>query len=209
MNMTAGDDTGENRPTGSASDIEAEASRQKTALLYRNAGVAQSVNIVNAALLAYVNTTLGASAGAAFLWWCVVAAISVGRYELARRFRATQPDAAAAPVWRHRYLVATAIAAATWGAAAVLFMWNGPNGTLLFTGLVLCGMVAGAVPILAAVPAAFRTFALLVCVPISAVTLLQADSPLRWAFGSMAIVFLAATVTVQPLTKAWLRDISL
>ncbi len=174
------------------SDFEAEAQKQKTALLYRNAGVAQSVNIVNASLLAYVNATLQVSAGAAFVWWSLVVVIAAGRYELARRFHAAKPDAAATPIWQHRYLLATAMAAATWGTGALLFMWGASNGAGLFTGLVLCGMVAGSVPILAPVPAAFKLFALLVGVPMSAAILLQADSSLQWAFGIMSIVFLAA-----------------
>lgn len=194
MKRGADSDMGNIRSAEAASDIEAETERQKTALLYRNAGVAQSVNIVNASLLAYVNTTLHTPAGAAFAWWCIVVAIAVARYELARRFRATEPDAASAPIWRLRYLAATAMAAAAWGAGTAFFMWSAPDNALLFTGLVLCGMVAGAVPILAPVPAAFRIFALLVCIPMAAAVFLQAESALHWAFGSMSIVFLAAAL---------------
>ena len=65
--------------TDPARDIEAEAQRQKTALLYRNAGIAQLINVVNASLLAYVNTTLHAAAGVAFAWWCIIVAISSAR----------------------------------------------------------------------------------------------------------------------------------
>ena len=55
-------------------------------------------------------------------------------------------------------------------------------------------MVAGAVPLLAPVPAAFRTFAALVNLPMSAVVLLQANSSLDWAFGLMSLVFLVAVL---------------
>jgi len=51
-----------------APDIEAEAQRQKTALLYRNSGVAQAVTVVNASLLAYVNGSLQAMPRAALAW---------------------------------------------------------------------------------------------------------------------------------------------
>ena len=180
--------------TDPAREIEAEAQRQKTALLYRNAGIAQLINVVNASLLAYVNTTLHASASVAFAWWCVIVAISSARYLMARGFLSIHPDAAEAVIWRRRYIAATALSATTWGVGAVLFMWNAPDGARLFTGLVLSGMVAGAVPILAAVPAAFRTFTLPVLIPIALVIFLQADSALHWAFGIMTIVFLAAMV---------------
>jgi diguanylate cyclase (GGDEF)-like protein/PAS domain S-box-containing protein len=180
--------------TDPAREIEAEAQRQKTALLYRNAGIAQLINVVNASLLAYVNTTLHASASVAFAWWCVIVAISSARYLMARGFLSSHPDAAEAVIWRRRYIAATALSATTWGLGAVLFMWNAPDGARLLTGLVLSGMVAGAVPILAAVPAAFRTFTLPVLVPIALVIFLQANSALHWAFGIMTIVFLAAMV---------------
>jgi len=180
--------------TDPAREIEAEAQRQKTALLYRNAGIAQLINVVNASLLAYVNTTLHASASVAFAWWCVIVAISSARYLMARGFLSIHPDAAEAVIWRRRYIAATALSATTWGVGAVLFMWNAPDGARLFTGLVLSGMVAGAVPILAAVPAAFRTFTLPVLIPIALVIFLQANSALHWAFGIMTIVFLAAMV---------------
>ncbi len=177
-----------------ALDVEAEAQRQKTALLYRNAGVAQSVHVVNATLLAYVVASLEAAAGTAFVWWLFVVVIAAGRYLLARRFLAAAPNAGAAMTWRHRYIAGTAMIGAAWGAASILFMWHAPDGMLLLTGIVLAGMVAGAVPLVAPVPAAFLTFAVLVDVPMSAAVLLQAHSPLHWAFGAMSLVFLVAMV---------------
>ena len=140
-----------------AADVEAETQRQKTALLYRNSEIVLGVTIVNASLLAYVNSTLHASAAAAIAWWCTLVIISAGRYVLTRSFLRAKPDAAAAPAWRRRYIAGTALAAATWAAGSVLFVWHAPDGAELFTGLVVAGMVAGAVPTLAPVPAAFRT----------------------------------------------------
>lgn len=172
--------------------VEAETQRQKTALLFRNSGIAQLVHVVNATLLAYVNVSLHASASVAFTWSALVVAIAAGRYLLARRFRATGPDPAAAVAWRRSYLAATATLGAVWGAVPVLFMWNAPDGARLFNGLVLAGMVAGAVPLLASVPVAIWTFAALVAVPMALVMFLQASSALHWAFGSMSIVFLAS-----------------
>ena len=178
--------------TNPLSDVEAETQRQKTALLYSNSGIAQAVNFVNATLLACVVVSLRMSARVAFVWWCFAVTIAAGRYLLARRFLAARPDASAAIAWRRRYFVGTTMIAGIWGAATLLFMWQAPDETLLFTGLVLAGMVAGAMPILVPVPAAFVLYAALVCVPMSAIVLLQADSPLRWAFGAMSLIFLAA-----------------
>lgn len=172
--------------------VETEAQRQKTALLYRNAAIALWVTIINTGLLAYVNATLHTAAGVAFVWWVLMVLIAAGCYLLTRRFRAARPEAIAAMAWRRRYIVATATMAAGWGSGTVLFIWQAPVVAQLFTGLVLAGMVAGALPVLAPVPAAFRAFALLVCVPLSAAIFLQANSPVHWAFGGMTLVFLLA-----------------
>jgi diguanylate cyclase (GGDEF)-like protein/PAS domain S-box-containing protein len=174
--------------------MEAEAQRQMTALIYRNAGLAFAVNAVCAFLVAYVNAALRAPAAPAFFWWCLVFALAAARYLLSRSYQGAYPDTTAATLWRRRYVAATAAIAAVWGLGGDLFIWNAPDELRLFTGLVMVGMVAGAVPILAPVPTAFRVFALLVCVPMSAIILLQANSALLWAFGSMTLIFLAAVL---------------
>jgi diguanylate cyclase (GGDEF)-like protein/PAS domain S-box-containing protein len=173
-------------------DVEAEAERQKTALLFRNAGISQLVHVVNAFLLAYVNVSLQASPGVAYTWCGLVVAIAAGRYLLASRFRSAAPSARDTLTWRRRYLAATTAIGIAWGAVPVLFMWNAPDGARLFNGLVLAGMVAGAMPLLAPVPVAFWTFAGLLTVPMAMVMFLQASSRLHWAFGSMCVVFLAS-----------------
>lgn len=176
-------------PSCPASDIEAETQRHKSALLFRNAAMAQGITVVNAAILAYVNSILHVSADSAFAWWCAILGIATGRYLLARRYLTANPDARAAMLWRNRYIVATALAAAAWAAGAILFMWDAPDGARLFSALVLAGMVAGAVPILAPVPAAFQVFAFPLTAVTAAIILLQGSSELHWAFGFMIIVF--------------------
>src|SRR5512137_1655049 len=91
------------------SEVEAETQRQKTALLYRSAGLAQAVTVVNATFFAYVNGSLQAMPREALAWWCLAVAVAAGRYLLARRFRAARPDPAAASAWRRRYVAATAL----------------------------------------------------------------------------------------------------
>lgn len=174
--------------------IGAEVLRQKTALLFRNAGVAASAHLINASLLAYINATSHTPRPVALVWWLLVAAVSAGRYGLARRFVAIAPGVSEIGRWQRYYLVATAFAAGIWGLGGVLFMWHAPDGAMLFTGLVLAGMTAGAVPILAPVPMAFRVFALVMVAPLVPVVLLQASAPLHYAFGIVTIVFLAAVL---------------
>lgn len=174
-----------------AFDIETEVEHRKLSLLFRNAGIALWVNVANASLLAYVNWTFHARS-VVVAWWSLVLAISTGRYLLARRFHATAPDAAASKTWFHRYFAATLLAAAAWAGGAILFMWHSPDDALLFSSLVLAGMMAGAVPVLAPVYAAYRAYAVLIAVPMALVILLQAGSALHVALGIMVLIFLGA-----------------
>ena len=175
-------------------DVLTHAHARQTRLLYRNAGLAQGVNVINASLLAYVNALFQPSTAMTTVWWCCIVAIAAGRYVLARLFLQADPDPAASRIWRQRYIVATGMAGAAWGLGTVLFIWNAPDAARLFTGLVLSGMVAGAVPILAPVRGAFQVFALLVILPMAGAILLQAASALHWAFGAMTLIFLAAVL---------------
>lgn len=176
-------------PTGHR-DFQAE--QHKTALLYRNADVAQLASIVNASLLAYVSVGLRDSAEVALGWWTAVAIIAAGRFLLTRAFRRANPGPDVSMIWRRWYITGTVLAAAAWGAGSVLFVWNSPDGLSLFAALVLAGMVAGSVPILAPVPLAFRAYASLIVVPLAAVVFMQASSTLHWAFGAMTLIFLGA-----------------
>ncbi len=178
-------------------DVLTHTQARQTRLLYRNAGLAQGVNVINASLLAYVNASFQpatAMATMTIVWWCCMVAIAGGRYVLARLFLKADPDPSGSVTWRQRYIVATGMAGAAWGLGTVLFIWNAPDAARLFTGLVLSGMVAGAVPILAPVRGAFQIFALLIVVPMAGAILLQADSALHWAFGAMTLIFLAAVL---------------
>ena len=192
MTMGSAKESDSSGMTEAASDIEAEAQRQETALLYNNVGIAQAVTILIASLVGYVDATLHATTTETFVWWCVVVMLSAGRYELGRRFQASPQDAATAPRWRLLYVVGTALIGAAWGFGTTWVLWDAPDRAVLFTSLVLGGMVAGAVPILAPVPAAFWAFAPLVCLPITVRIFLQASAPLHWAFGSMCLIFLVA-----------------
>ena len=176
----------------SVSAVHRETERQKTVLLYRNALPAQLLNLVNGALFAYAQEALGAAPTVVASWWLCLAALSAGRYLLIRRFLAANPDGWEAPAWRRRYIASTTAAALIWGSATALFMWHGSDAALLFTCIVLSGTAAGALAILSSVTAAFRTYAVVIMAPMSAVILLQASTPMYWALGMLVLIFLAA-----------------
>lgn len=176
-------------------DIETETQSQEVQLLYRSVALAQGVNVLNAALVAYVDAALGLPTGALWTWFALIAIISAGRYVLGWRYFAVHRDVAEMPRWRAYYLASTALIGAIWGIGSAALLWHSPDPPVLFTALVLAGMVAGAVPILAPVPRVFTLYASMLCLPLVLRILLQADTMLHWAFGFMCLVYYAAMMT--------------
>jgi len=174
------------------SPLEAEIQRQKTTLLFRNAGIAQGVQVVNATLLTFVCNGLHPRSAVAWAWWLATVAVAAWRFSLARRFTRAVTDAGTAQPWRRRYLRSVIASGALWGLGSVLFAWKAPEASILFTALVMSGMVAGALPLLSSVPAAFRTFAALLTLPLMTVLVVQPHSPLHWALTGMIGIFLLA-----------------
>lgn len=174
-----------------ASGIEAEIHGQQVALLYRNAPLPIVANAINASLLAYINFTLGIPANVALFWVASLVAIAVGRWILVRAYLRSEPRPRTSDDrWLRRFFVGTVLSAAVWGVGAFLFMWRAPEEIYLFTGLVISGTAAGGIASLGPVRKVYRTFALLMLVPMAAAVLLNAATPLDWAFGAMTIFFM-------------------
>ena len=172
--------------------IDEEAERLKTALLYRNSGATQLGSVVTGSVLAYTNITLNSPVIGTLCWWSLLVAVALWRAWLVRRFQRDTPDVEQASAWRHRYLGVVVASATVWALGAYFFIWNAPDATKLLTGLVMSGMVAGALPLLAPVPLAYRVFAVGVTIPTALSLFLQAQSGLHWAFGGLALVFMLA-----------------
>jgi diguanylate cyclase (GGDEF)-like protein/PAS domain S-box-containing protein len=169
--------------------IDAEIRGQQIALLYRNAPLPIVANAINASLLAYINFTLGIPANVALPWAASLIAIAIGRWTLVRAYRRIDPSPQNAGRWLRRFFVGTVLAAAVWGVGAFLFMWRAPEEIYLFTGLVISGTVAGGIASLGAVLNVYRTFALLMLIPMASAVLLNAATQLDWAFGAMTTFF--------------------
>ncbi len=173
--------------------LDAAILTQKTALLYRNARLGQVVSVINASILAYVvagEKTLVA----ALAWWLAAMAVAFYRGAMARRFLAQPVAERDAPTWHRRFVAGTALAGLIWGAAGVAFSWHATDALRFFVALVLAGMVAGAVPILAAAPAAFRAYAIPVALPLALVAFIQAQTALHWIFAGVTVLFLLAVL---------------
>ena len=176
--------SGENLPEG---DVELE----KTRLLFRNAGMAQAVTVINGGVLLFILGGLSPPPWA-LGWWLIMALVAFSRYRLAHRFLVGDPPPATAPRWRRRALIGALVAGLVWGGGGIAMMVADPASTRLFTALVTAGMVAGAVPILSSVPAAFRAYAAPVMLAIIVTALADSHGPRDWMLALVATLYLLA-----------------
>ena len=166
---------------------------RQTALLYRNVGLGQAVNVAVSSLIAYLGY-ISRPGRVILLWWLCMLALSLVRYLLARRYAAVRPPPAAAAYWCRQYVRGTALMGALWLVGGGLVMWGNSDPYRFLTGLALAGMVAGAVPILSAVKAAFRVYAVQLLLGVALLTFAGAATPVDWVFGAMTLVFLGAAL---------------
>lgn len=178
---------------------------RRVALLYRNILLGQIVSIINATALTGVALSLVGNP-AVYVWWLAAVAIAGFRISQARAYHAEDAAArlASAEHWRRRAWRGAAISGSIWMAGGLLLMWQGNTYLQLFTAFVLAGMVAGAVPLLAADRAVFRTYAWPIVLA-AIVGSLGAD-PLHIAFTAMAALFLLAVTRSADLFHHTLHD---
>ena len=136
-----------------------------TQLVYRNARLAQIMSVINASVLAWAihdDVTLYTL----LFWWAAVGLTALGRLWVAERFRLAAPMPAQAALWRKRFFVGVALSALCWSGGGVWIIVTVPGLERVFVALVLAGMLAGAVPILAPSPWALRAYAGMLMIPL-------------------------------------------
>lgn len=178
-------------------------------LIYRNQRLGQIVSIVNALLLSII-AWLVAPAGlppTQLLGWLLLAIATAGlRLGMARRFQqldsaARQADAAG---WRRRALLGALASGCVWAAGGLQMMLAGDTVLQIFVAFVLAGMVAGAVPVLAADRIVFRCYAW----PVVGAAIIGGlgGEPLQMAYTVMAVVFLLTATRSADNFHAVLHD---
>ena len=174
-------------------------------LLYRNLLLGQSVSIVNACLLTWIAREHIAT-GYLLVWCAAAISMALLRSGHALSYRAKKAAGLAIDALRFRRLalLGAICAGLIWSAGGLLIMWPGHTEIQLFTGFVMAGTIAGAVPLLAADRAVFHSYA----VPIAlAVTIGSfGDSPLKVAFSVMSMLFLLTVVRAADLFHSTLNE---
>jgi len=158
-------------------------------LLYRNLRLGQIASIFNAGFLAWIAHGMVATPPL-LIWWLLATVTAAVRMGQAARYQAGEAvqHEGQAQLWRQRALFGAGSGGVVWAAGTLLLMQSGNMTLQLFTGFVMAGMVAGAVPVLAADRLAFRLYAW----PIVLAVIVGALGPdtLHIAFSAMSVVFL-------------------
>lgn len=174
-------------------------------LLYRNVRLGQIVSIVNASFLVWIAEPLVAQ-GSLAIWWLLAVVTAGLRMAMAGRFY-RQSDAerqSRSALWRQRALFGAAAGGVIWAAGALLLIGAGDTILQLFTAFVMAGMVAGAVPVLAADRLVFRSYAWPITLAVVVGTI--GTDPLHIAFSAMSLVFLLAATRSADYFHDTLQD---
>ena len=158
-------------------------------LLYRNVRLGQIMSIINASFLAWIASG-EISATSLIIWWLFAVAIASLRMFAASRFGRENDIERQLNVslWLKRAQAGAFVSGLIWAGGALLLTLNGSTILQLFTAFVMAGMIAGAVPVLAASKQVFRSYAwpIVIAVAIGG----MGKDALHIAFSAMALLFL-------------------
>ena len=129
-------------------------------LLFRNLRLGQITSIVNASFLTWI--AWGQVDHRALIAWLAMVWLVAGLRLLssARYFRCGEENRRQqAADWHRQALIGAGCGGLVWAAGALLLMTGSDTTLQLFTAFIMAGMIAGAVPVLAADRPAFRLYA--------------------------------------------------
>jgi signal transduction histidine kinase/ActR/RegA family two-component response regulator len=168
----------------------------ETRLLYENACTGTAATIVIASLFAYAQWDV-IPRFAVSLWLLYVLLVSAARFMLVRRYWRASPSDTESGRWNVAFVVGAAMAAAGWGAAAIVFYSAARPMNETFLVFVVGGVMLGGSSLLAARPEAFLTFLL----PTGLITALRLA--IEGDEDHLMMGFLAAVFTVATVSTTW------
>ena len=177
---------------------------EQVRLLYRNAGAALLVNLLNAVLLLLGVADIADTALA--VWLTALVTVTLGRAGLVVAYRRSPTAPTDPEPWARRYVVGAALAGTLWGTAGILIVSQGTMVHQAYAAFILGGMSAGAIATSASVMAAYLTFALPTLLPVAFFFLLQGDR-LHVVMGVMTLVFAAALLATARNAGTLLRSV--
>jgi diguanylate cyclase (GGDEF)-like protein/PAS domain S-box-containing protein len=191
-----------------ASVTDKQSHAEQVALLYRNAPFAYVITIMCAALLCWVQRAF-ISTEILLVWLLCVCSLTVVRSMLVLGFYRACPNLNDASRWGHYYLITTVFSGLLWGSAAIFLF---PAESLAHQGVVavvLSGISAGAVPMLASIREVFLVFMWLTLTPL-ALRLFAVGHELTIILGILTIFFvMGMLISSQRLNRSIVRSLNL
>jgi signal transduction histidine kinase/ActR/RegA family two-component response regulator len=176
----------------SASDTrERQVHAAETRLLYDNVSTGVVATIIIAMLLAYAQR--GISVAVVSVWLLYMLLVSATRFLVARWYWRASPGDMDAEPWTVAFVIGAAMAAAGWGAAAILLYSPAEPTHETFLVFVVGGVMLGGASLLAARVEAFLTF-LLPTGLVTAVRVASGGDADHLMMGFLCALFTAATV---------------
>ena len=158
-------------------------------LLYRNVRLGQVTSIINATFLVWIaQDEVGTRS--LLIWWLLAVGITCIRMWAAIRFdrQSEIEKQLSVSLWLKRAQAGAFASGLIWAGGALLLTLNGSTILQLFTAFVMAGMIAGAVPILAASRPVFRCYAWPIVLAIAIGGM--GKDVLHIAFSAMTLLFL-------------------
>ena len=174
-------------------------------LLFRSLRLGQITSIVNASFLTWI--AWGQVDHRALLAWLAMAWLVAGLRLLssARYFRCGEENRRQqAADWHRRALIGAGCGGLVWAAGALLLMTGSDTTLQLFTAFIMAGMIAGAVPVLAADRPAFRLYAWPIVLAVAIGSL--GKDPLHIAFTAMTLLFMVIATRSADYFNQTLHD---
>ena len=180
------------RPATGGDHRQEQVFAAETRLLYENAAIGIAATLIIASLLAYAQWDV-VPRSVVSTWLLYTLLVAGGRFALLRRYRRASPGDIGIDHWNRAFVVGAALAAAGWGAGAVvLYSAARPLNEVLVV-FAVGGVMLGGASLLAARPEAFLTF-LLPTGFLTALRLASEGDEDHLMMGLLAAVFTVATV---------------
>ncbi len=184
----------ENRSPVLSPDLEAEVEARRTRALFAQSGIGLAVNILVAGGLGWMLRD-AVPLGLLLAWLGGIGTLTAVRGLMLARYRAGGGAESNPARWRARLWAGVALSGGLWGLTWPLFMPHCSEPQQLLLAVVLCGMAAGALPVLASVFSVYVTFLGLSLGPPVAWLFLPGGGQ-QLIFGGVVVVFIVAMAVV-------------
>ena len=180
--------------------IEIKAQEQKSALLFLNSGIAQVVSVINSCILVAAVSFVSGFDKRLAIWWSLAVAVALLRGFITYGYRADAERRKNNALWTERFRWATASAGLIWGVGAAFLSYHEADTQRFFIGLIMVGMVSGAVPLLSSRLDIFRFYAYPAVLPSCLLAFVEGNNSLVFLYGLLALIFIMAMDRSAALT---------